>query len=137
MIAIFLQYFYEIDSTRLRELLNFLIKNCFFRSSKFHEQQSVGALSALPIHQDVSDQIKNGRSGFIFIWLVLINRNYSQTVRITILEAAMAPMITSNIVAIRSGLNPELSALMLGVGIPLSLVTVPLFDFLLRNFGLN
>jgi predicted permease len=73
----------------------------------------------------------------IFIWLVLINRNYSQTVHITILEAAMAPMITSSIVAIRSGLNPELSALMLGVGIPLSLVTVPLFDFLLRNFGLN
>lgn len=71
----------------------------------------------------------------MIFWFVVLNRNHSQTVRITILEAAMAPMITSSIVAIRSGLNPELSALMLGIGIPISLLSVPLFDLLLNNFG--
>lgn len=71
----------------------------------------------------------------MIFWLVVLNRNHSRMVRITILEAAMAPMITSSIVAIRSGLNPELSALMLGIGIPISLLSVPLFDLLLNNFG--
>jgi predicted permease len=45
---------------------------------------------------------------------------------VAILEAAMAPMITATVLGIEAGFAPNLGALMLGVGIPLSLVTVPL-----------
>ncbi|MBS1961462.1 MAG: AEC family transporter [Bdellovibrionales bacterium] len=45
---------------------------------------------------------------------------------VAVLEAAMAPMITSTVLGIEADFAPELGALMLGVGIPLSLLTVPL-----------
>ena len=51
---------------------------------------------------------------------------------ITIFEAAMAPMIGGGIVAAQYGLNAPLTGLMLGVGIPLSLVTVPAWWYALR-----
>lgn len=42
------------------------------------------------------------------------------TVQVTIFEAAMPPMITAGIVAVEHDLEPQLVALMLGIGIPLS-----------------
>jgi predicted permease len=56
--------------------------------------------------------------------------------RITILEAAMAPMITGAIVAKENDLDPELCSLMVGIGIPLSLLSVPLLAWLLGLAGL-
>ncbi len=50
--------------------------------------------------------------------------------RVTILEAAMAPMITSAVVAADFELDTEIANLMVGVGIPLSLVTVALWNAL-------
>lgn len=47
--------------------------------------------------------------------------------RVTVAEAAMAPMITAGILAAEHGLRAELAALMVGSGILLSLVTVPLW----------
>lgn len=47
------------------------------------------------------------------------------TFEVTVLQAAMAPMVTGAILAADHGLEPELSALMVGLGIPLSLLTVP------------
>lgn len=44
---------------------------------------------------------------------------------VTVLQAAMAPMVTAAILSTDHGLDPDLSALMVGVGIPLSLLTVP------------
>lgn len=52
--------------------------------------------------------------------------------KVAVLEAAMAPMITAGIVAAEYELRPDLAALMVGVGIPLSLATV-----LLWNYGLG
>ncbi len=49
-------------------------------------------------------------------------------IRIVLLESAMAPMITSSVLASEYNLNKELSSLMLGVGIPLSLLTVPMWN---------
>lgn len=43
--------------------------------------------------------------------------------QVTVFEAAMGPMIGGAIVAIEYGLNPRLVTLMVGVGIPLSLMT--------------
>ncbi|MBU6376766.1 MAG: AEC family transporter [Bdellovibrionales bacterium] len=48
-----------------------------------------------------------------------------------LLESSMASMIMAGIVAAESGLEPELSQLMVGVSIPLSLLTVPLWAVLL------
>jgi len=52
--------------------------------------------------------------------------------RVIVLEAAMAPMITGAAVAAQYELEPELSDLLLAYGIPLSLVTVPLWSALLE-----
>ena len=51
------------------------------------------------------------------------------TYPVVVLEAGMAPMITAGILAAESGLDEELASLMVGVGIPLSLLTVPLLSW--------
>jgi predicted permease len=53
-------------------------------------------------------------------------------IQITLVEAAMAPMVTSTILADDHGLDPPLANLMLAVGILVSLFTVPLWAYLLR-----
>ena len=45
-------------------------------------------------------------------------------INVTIFEAAMPPMITAGIIAVEHDLEPELVALMVGVGIPLSFLTL-------------
>jgi len=47
--------------------------------------------------------------------------------RVAVFEAAMAPMIGGAIVAAQHKLDPELGTLMLGIGIPLSFLTLPLW----------
>lgn len=46
---------------------------------------------------------------------------------VTVFEAAMAPMIGASIVAIDHDLDPPLVTLMVGIGIPLSFLTLPLW----------
>ena len=45
------------------------------------------------------------------------------TTRVSVIEAAMPPMIGAGIVAAQANLAPRLVSLMVGVGIPLGLVT--------------
>ena len=45
---------------------------------------------------------------------------------VTVLQACMAPMVSGAILAAEHRLNPELAALMVGIGIPLSFATTPL-----------
>jgi predicted permease len=47
--------------------------------------------------------------------------------RVTVFEAAMGPMIGASIVAMEHELDPPLITLMVGVGIPLSFFTLPLW----------
>ncbi len=47
-----------------------------------------------------------------------------EIVQITIVEAAMAPMITASIVAATYGLKPRLANMMIGFGIPISFITL-------------
>ena len=58
-----------------------------------------------------------------------------ETARITLFEAAMPPMIGAGIVAMQHKLDVPLVTLMLGVGIPLSLLTVPAWWFGLSALG--
>lgn len=50
---------------------------------------------------------------------------------VTVMETAMAPMITGSIVAIAHNLEPRLASLMVGVGIPLSFITLALWYLVL------
>ena len=50
---------------------------------------------------------------------------------ITVLQAAMAPMISAAILADQHDLEPDLANAILGIGILLSLLTVPLWNLLL------
>lgn len=55
-----------------------------------------------------------------------------ETMEICVLEAGMGPMITAAIVACNFGLAPRLASRMLAIGIPLSLLSVPAWYWLLR-----
>lgn len=54
--------------------------------------------------------------------------------RVTLLEAAMATMITSAVVAAEFSLDEELANLMVGVSVPLSLLTVSLWNIFLGQW---
>ena len=55
-------------------------------------------------------------------------------VDVSILESAMAPMITGAILASNYGLKPKLSSMMVGIGIPLSFITIAFWYFILNTF---
>jgi len=55
-----------------------------------------------------------------------------ETVLYTLVESAMAPMITAGIIAVEYDLDIELAHLMVGIGIPLSLATVPVWAWALE-----
>lgn len=56
-----------------------------------------------------------------------------RVMQVTLFEAAMAPMITAGIIAVDHDLNPQLVTLMIGIGIPLSFLTLPVWWWLLQG----
>ena len=68
---------------------------------------------------------------YAFYDLICGQRN--QMTEITIIESAMAPMITAAIVAEEYGFDAEIANLMVGIGIPASLLTVPLLWWFLHR----
>ncbi|MEP7094391.1 MAG: AEC family transporter [Flavobacterium sp.] len=65
----------------------------------------------------------------ILVLYVFIFKQHSQGIQITIMEMAMAPMITGAILASTYGLKPKLSSMMIGFGIPLSFATLAIWYF--------
>jgi predicted permease len=65
------------------------------------------------------------------LYVILLGGS-GKVMQVTLFEAAMAPMITAGIIAVDHDLNPPLVTLMLGIGIPLSFVTLPGWWWLLR-----
>lgn len=62
---------------------------------------------------------------FILYGLILGSGPRDQLIyRVSVMEAAMAPMISGSIIAISYNLNPKLASLMVGIGIPLSFLTL-------------
>lgn len=55
-------------------------------------------------------------------------------INVSIIESAMAPMITGAILASTYGLKPKLSSMMVGIGIPLSFITIAFWYWVLLNF---
>ncbi|AKD03935.1 AEC family transporter [Pontibacter korlensis] len=56
-----------------------------------------------------------------------------ELLQICVLEAAMAPMITASIVAASYGLKPRLANMMVGFGIPLSIITLTLWYWVVQG----
>jgi malate permease and related proteins len=70
----------------------------------------------------------------LVIWLAGLATGVSDAIHtIAVLESAMAPMISAAILAEQHDLEPQLANTVLGIGIVLSLATVPLADYLLRH----
>lgn len=68
----------------------------------------------------------------MIIFLTFRFSDVSQEVfRVMVLEAAMAPMITSSILAATNNLHPRLAGVMVGVGVPLSFLTLLSWYYLL------
>lgn len=60
----------------------------------------------------------------IFILFGYVFRLDSFVFKISVIETAMAPMITGSIIAISHNLEPKLASLLVGIGIPLSFLTI-------------
>lgn len=69
------------------------------------------------------------------IWLVAAKGfgNTGPVAQVTVFEAAMPPMVLGAILATDSGLDPELAALLVGIGTALSFVSLPLWHWLLAG----
>ncbi len=69
------------------------------------------------------------------IWLVAAKcfGNTGLVAQVTVFEAAMPPMVLGAILATEYGLDPELAALMVGIGTGLSFLTLPLWRWLLAG----
>jgi predicted permease len=67
-----------------------------------------------------------GPLALLLVYVLVLHRA-GETTRITLFEAAMGPQIGGAIVAIQHGLNPVLVTLMVGIGITLSFLTLPVW----------
>jgi predicted permease len=68
----------------------------------------------------------------VTIVMIKIIGMHGQMAQVAIFEAAMAPQIGASIVAMEHKLNSPLVTLMVGIGIPLSFVTLPLWWYALQ-----
>jgi len=64
----------------------------------------------------------------LFVWLLGTGGTVMQ---VTIFEVAMPPMIGASIVAMENDLDPQLATLLVGLGVLLSFVTLPLWYYML------
>lgn len=67
---------------------------------------------------------------FVILYKFILKGNGIE-VDVSILESAMAPMITAAILASSYGLKPKLSSMMIGFGIPISFVTLAFWYYIL------
>lgn len=67
----------------------------------------------------------------LLILYVFVFNQHSEVIKVTLMEIAMAPMITGAILASTYGLKPRLSSMMIGFGIPISFITLAIWYFIL------
>jgi len=60
----------------------------------------------------------------IFLLYGVLLNNHTLEMKVSVLQAAMGPMISGAIIASNYGLNPRLASLLVGIGIPLSFFTI-------------
>jgi predicted permease len=67
---------------------------------------------------------------FLVLYKLILSRD-GMDIDVSIIESAMAPMVTASVLASTYNLKPRLASLMIGIGIPASLVTIGLWYWLL------
>ena len=70
---------------------------------------------------------------FYFLYKKLLNAQ-GLIIDVSVMESAMAPMITGAILAANYGLKPKLSTMMIGIGIPMSFITLAFWYWVLTTF---
>jgi predicted permease len=71
---------------------------------------------------------------FFFLLYKIILKGKGLDVDVSVIESAMAPMITGTILASNYGLKPKLSSMMVGIGIPVSFITLVFWYYIVNNF---
>ena len=71
----------------------------------------------------------------IFVLYFILLQQSGQVIEITLIEAAMAPMITAGIVASSYNLKPRFCSFILSVGIFACFITIPFWYWVVRLFG--
>lgn len=71
----------------------------------------------------------------IIALLALALHQKGLTAQVSVLEASMAPMVTAGLIAAQYGLKPDLANLMIGVGILLSFLSIPVWWLALHLFN--
>ena len=69
----------------------------------------------------------------LVLGLLLLRGHFGFTERVVVAQAAMAPMVTAGVVAADNKLAPGLAAALIAVGVPLSLLSVPLWWHLMAS----
>ena len=70
----------------------------------------------------------------IFVLYFILFQQRGQVIEITLIEAAMAPMITAGIIASSYDLKPRFCSLILSVGIFASFITIPFWYWVVQLF---
>jgi predicted permease len=70
---------------------------------------------------------------FFYVFYVLILNGKGLEVQVSLIQSAMPPMISGVLLASMYGLKPKLSNMMVGVGIPISLITLFLWNLLIQT----
>jgi predicted permease len=104
------------------------------------------ALVSVGLQLRLSDLRGNGRKlgiglfyklllgpALLLVPILFIPALHGRTMQVALFEAAMPPMITGGIVAMEHDLDPPLATLLLGIGIPLSFLTLPVWWWVLRG----
>jgi hypothetical protein len=96
---------------------------------QLHLDEIRGNISALAAGLAFKLLIGPALMALVYVWWM---HAQGRTIRVTLFESAMGPMIGGAIVAIQHGLNPTLITLMVGIGITLSFLTLPVWWYLLQ-----
>ncbi|HBA71869.1 MAG: transporter [Geobacteraceae bacterium GWC2_55_20] len=88
-------------------------------------QLQFGGMKAMvkPLTAGLAYKLLLGPAIIYLLYVTLLGAS-GTAVQVTIFEAAMAPMITAGIIAIDHDLNPQLVGMLVGIGIPLSFLTL-------------
>lgn len=70
----------------------------------------------------------------IFVLYFILFKQSGQAIEITLIEAAMAPMITAGIIAASYDLKPRFCSMILSVGIFASFITIPFWYWIVQLF---
>jgi len=71
---------------------------------------------------------------FFYVFYKIILHGKGLVIDVSIIESGMAPMITGAILASNYGLKPKLSTMMIGIGIPMSFITLAFWYWILTAF---